>query len=124
MLSEYEVIATIPVRDMDEATKFYEQILGLKKVSEYEGGNTYESGTSKIFVYASQYAGTNKGTAASWEVENVEATAESLRQKGVTFEKYDTPGMTRRGDVHIMESEEAAWFKDPSGNILSIARST
>lgn len=124
MLSEFDVIATIPAKDMNEAAKFYEQTLGLKKLSESEGGNTYESGTSKLFVYESQYAGTNQGTAASWEVSDIEATIESLRQKGVTFEHYDAPGMTHHGDVHIMSNEKAAWFKDPSGNILSVATST
>ena len=44
----------------------------------------------------------------------------ALKAKGVTFEHYDTPGMTREGDVHIAGDMKVVWFKDPDGNILNI----
>ncbi len=71
-------------------------------------------------VYESQYAGTNKGTAASWTVDNVGAVAKWLKEKGVSFEHYEFPGSSREGDVHIMGNIHAAWFKNPSGNILGL----
>ncbi|HST08217.1 MAG TPA: hypothetical protein VLJ83_08585 [Gemmatimonadaceae bacterium] len=44
----------------------------------------------------------------------------ALKAKGVAFEHYDFPGMTLKGDVHIMGDMKAAWLKDPDGNILAI----
>lgn len=120
MLGDKEVFATIPVKNLAQASEFYEQKLGLKRLKDYDGGVVYESGPSKVLVYESQHAGTNQGTAASWKVGDVEATVESLRQKGVTFEHYEMPGTELAGDVHIMGGEKAAWFKDPSGNILCV----
>ena len=38
----------------------------------------------------------------------------------MTFEHYDLPGTTRRGDIHEAGSTRVAWFKDPDGNILSL----
>ena len=32
----------------------------------------------------------------------------------------DLPGTTREGDVHVMGDLNAAWFKDPDGNILNL----
>jgi hypothetical protein len=43
-----------------------------------------------------------------------------LKAKGVQFEHYDLPGMTRDGDVHRGGPMTVAWFKDPGGNILSV----
>lgn len=120
MLGNSDVSATIPVSNMDEAKEFYEQTLGLTKLSENPGGTVYKSGNTSIFVYETPNAGTNQGTAATWNIDDVESTVEALKSKGVTFEHYDIPGVTREGDVHLMGPEKAAWFKDPSGNILCV----
>jgi hypothetical protein len=81
----------------------------------------YRSGKSTLLVYQSQYAGSNKATAVTWNVgDAVEEIAQALKAKGVRFEHYDFPDMTRKGDVHVSGDMKAAWFKDPDGNILSI----
>jgi hypothetical protein len=80
-----------------------------------------ESGKSKIVVYQSENAGTNKATSATWGVPDAEVVVEELRAKGVTFEHYDNlPGLTRKGDLHVHGSFKGAWFKDPDGNILHV----
>jgi hypothetical protein len=73
-------------------------------------------------VYESEYAGTNKATAAMWAVgEQFDAVIEDLHGKGVSFEHYDDlPGTTREGDIHTIGEMRGVWFKDPDGNILSI----
>ena len=43
-----------------------------------------------------------------------------LKTKGVTFEHYDMPDTTRKGDVHVAGNMKVAWFKDPDGNTLCI----
>jgi len=121
MLGESDVCATIAVNDMDAAKKFYGETLGLELTKEGKGGNFYKSGSGGIFVYESSFAGTNKATYAAWEVSDVDSTAAALKEKGVIFEHYeDMPGVTLEGDVHVMGSMKAVWFKDPSGNILNI----
>jgi predicted enzyme related to lactoylglutathione lyase len=121
MLGDKDAMATIGVKDIKVAKKFYEGKVGLKPTPEQETGVAgYRSGTSTILVYESQFAGTNKATAATWAVSDVEKEVEALKAKGVAFEKYDFPGGTRKGDVHVMGKTKAAWFKDPDGNILAI----
>lgn len=120
MLGDVNVHAIIAVKDLEESKKFYENTLGLQKLSENPGGVMYSSGSSKVFVYPSEYAGTNQANAASWEVDDAEAKVAELKQKGVQFEHYDMPGVTLEGDIHVMEGMKAAWFKDPSGNILCL----
>jgi len=121
MLGDAKVQPMLPVKDLADAQKFYEQTLGLKKEGEMPGAAvTYRSGGTTLVVYRSEFAGTNKGTAALWEVDDVDGTVKELKSKGVTFEHYDLPGMTRQGDIHVGGPMKVAWFKDPGGNILSV----
>ncbi len=122
MLGTKDAAATLPVRNIQAAKKFYEGTLGLKLDNADEPeALVYKAGRSKILVYQSQYAGTNKATAATWEVGgDVEKTVQALKAKGVAFEHYDMPGMTRKGDVHVGGDMKVAWFKDPDGNIHAL----
>jgi catechol 2,3-dioxygenase-like lactoylglutathione lyase family enzyme len=121
MLSEAKVQPMLPVSDLEAAETFYEKTLGLQRLGGMPGvATSYKSGDSTLLVYRSDYAGTNQGTAALWEVDDVEATAKELKGKGVTFETYDMPEMEHKGDVYYGGDVKVAWFKDPSGNILSI----
>jgi catechol 2,3-dioxygenase-like lactoylglutathione lyase family enzyme len=123
MLGNVNAIANIPVRDLDAARRFYEGTLGLVPVdAECEGMIAFKSGDSTVYVYQSDYAGTNKATAMTWDVgDDVESVVRALTSKGVSFEHYDLPGTTRNGDVHVAGATKTAWFKDPDGNILGIA---
>jgi extradiol dioxygenase family protein len=121
MLGDNDAIATIPVKDIEAARRFYQDTLGLMAgPSRQEGVLTCKSGSTSVLVYQSDFAGTNEATAATWAVDDVDGAVRSLKQKGVTFEHYDFPGMTLKGDVHVAGEMKAAWFKDPDGNILAV----
>jgi len=122
MLADTDAIATIAVKDLAVARKFYGDTLGLKtKTSAQETeALEYKSGNSRMLVYRSQFAGTNKATAVNWVVNDIEAVVSTLKAKGVTFEHYDMPGLTLKGDIHVAEKMKIAWFKDPDGNILAL----
>jgi len=122
MLAEHEAVATIAVRDMGVASRFYENTLGLERVAE-EGTEayTYETGSTKLLVYHSQFAGTNQATAVTWVIgAKLESLVKALGAKGVKFEHYDMPETRREGDIHIAGNTRVAWFKDPDGNIHSL----
>jgi catechol 2,3-dioxygenase-like lactoylglutathione lyase family enzyme len=124
MLGDIDAVATIPVKDIKTARKFYEGILGLTPLpSQQSSVLMYRTGESKVLVYQSQYAGTNQATAVTWGLgsgDEVEPLVNALKAKGVVFEHYDFPGLTRKGDVHVAGKLKNAWFKDPDGNIHSI----
>jgi catechol 2,3-dioxygenase-like lactoylglutathione lyase family enzyme len=121
MLADNNAIATIAVKDIKVAKKFYEGSVGLKPGASTEPEVLeYKSGSSRIFVYKSEFAGSNKATAVTWSVDDTEEVVRALKAKGVVFEHYDMPGLTRKGDVHVGGKMKAAWFKDPDGNILAI----
>ena len=121
MLGDRDAIATVGVKDIAAARKFYEEKLGLKPLpSQEKEVLSYKAGSSTLLVYQSRYAGTNQATAVTWDVEDVDGTVRALKGKGVAFEHYDLPGTTREGDVHVAGKTSVAWFKDPDGNIHSL----
>jgi len=119
MLKDSEARATIAVKDLVRARQFYEGTLGLH-ANEGMGTLVFDSGKSKIVVYKSEFAGTNKATSATWQVPDAEKVVADLKAKGVKFEHYDLPGLERKGDIHMHGSFKGAWFKDPDGNILHV----
>ena len=113
--------STLAVKDLNAAAKFYGETLGLSRAStEDNEAIVFESGDTTINVYRSTFAGTNKATALTWAVDDVEEIVRTLKAKGVTFEHYDLPQTKREGDVHVAGEHKIAWFKDPDGNILSV----
>jgi catechol 2,3-dioxygenase-like lactoylglutathione lyase family enzyme len=123
MIGTALVQPTIGVSDLEKATAFYGGVLGLKVVSENPHEVVYASGAnSKLSIYQTEFAGTNKATYATWEVGDIAAEVEALQAAGIKFEEYDMPGVTRDGAIHTLgeSGEKAAWFKDPDGNILCL----
>jgi len=122
MLGKADATPMLAVKDLDRARKFYEDKLGLSAKDEMGGEVlTVESGDTVINVYRSEYAGTNKATALTFQVDDLEKEVRELKQKGIFFEHYDVPGLKQQGDLYVAEGFKTAWFKDPDGNILSLA---
>jgi catechol 2,3-dioxygenase-like lactoylglutathione lyase family enzyme len=121
MLRKADATPMIAVKDLDRARRFYQETLGLD-AKEAMGGEVLEvkSGDTLINVYKSEYAGTNKATALTFDVDDIESEVRDLKDKGVFFEHYDIPGLEQRGDLYVAEGMKTAWFKDPDGNILSL----
>jgi catechol 2,3-dioxygenase-like lactoylglutathione lyase family enzyme len=122
MLGDRNATPNIAVKDLEKARHFYQDTLGLEAVGK-EGDEVivFRSGSSTMNVYRSEYAGTNKATAVTWQVDDVDDAVRELKAKGIAFEHYDMPEMTREGDVYVSGTFRTAWFKDPDGNILNLA---
>jgi catechol 2,3-dioxygenase-like lactoylglutathione lyase family enzyme len=120
MLGKADATPMIAVTDLDRARKFYEDTLGLKTKDEWGEGVTLKSGDTHVNLYRSEFAGTNKATALTFQVDDAESEVSDLKEKGIFFEHYDLPGLEQRGDLYVAEGMKTAWFKDPDGNILSL----
>src|SRR5262245_19337417 len=99
MLADHHAAATIAVKNLRRARDFYEGTLGFLLLHE-EGDEavTYRSGASELLVYRSEFAGTNRATSATWNVEHdLEGVVRELQGKGVSFEHYDLPHSRRAG---------------------------
>ncbi len=77
-------------------------------------------GATLLEVYERPTAGDAHHTLASWEVDDVRAAVDELRSRGVRFEIYDFPEFKTDDGIATTEDFQAAWFRDPDGNILCV----
>jgi catechol 2,3-dioxygenase-like lactoylglutathione lyase family enzyme len=122
MPAEWTFNGSIPAKDLDGTRRFYEDVLGVEVIRESPTGITYRSGDSVFLLYPTQFAGTAQHTLGGFLVQDIEAAVGDLRAKGVTFEQYDMPGLKTVDGIAGLGEERVAWFKDPEGNILSLAQ--
>ena len=120
MLGTSEATPMLAVSDVGRARDFYGK-LGFETREEMGGEVlTLKAGSTSICVYRSEFAGTNKATALTFGVDDLESEVEELKEKGIFFEHYAIEGLSRKGDFYEGEGMRTAWFKDPDGNILSL----
>src|SRR5262245_58481339 len=121
MLGDIPFGAVIPVRNVDDARRFYEGVLGATPIRVQDREVIYRTGSTRFGIYQSEGAGKAEHTLGTFSgVEDIEATVAGLRGRGVTFEEYDLPGFTTVEGIAQFGEEKVAWFRDADGNILSI----
>jgi catechol 2,3-dioxygenase-like lactoylglutathione lyase family enzyme len=120
--AEWTYNGSIPAKDLDRTRRFYEDVLGVVVVRESPEGITYRSGDSVFVLYPTQFAGTAQHTLGGFLVRDIEAEVAALRAKGVIFEEYDSPGLKTENGIATLGQDKVAWFRDPEGNILSLAQ--
>lgn len=125
MLQTAPMYAYIPAKDVARARRFYEDKVGLKPKEEMSGGVAYELGQgTACFLYATPNAGTSQASQAFWKVDDLAREVAELKKRGVTFERYDIPGMKMDGDIAECDGIRNAWFKDTEGNIMALVQET
>jgi catechol 2,3-dioxygenase-like lactoylglutathione lyase family enzyme len=123
-LANATAVTTLTASDMDRAKAFWTEKLGLKLASEQPdpGGAYLEAGNgTNIFIYNSG-APKATNTVVSFKVDDVLATVNELKGKGVQFESYDMGEIkTDENNIATWEGKyHAAWFKDSEGNIICV----
>lgn len=119
MFSPTQATAMLPAKDVARAKAWYADKLGLKPVREFgDNGAAYDLGGTRVFLYATQFAGTAQHTVLSFDSRDLIADMKDLRTRGVSFLDYDLPGLKTENGVADFGSIKNAWCKDSEGNIL------
>jgi catechol 2,3-dioxygenase-like lactoylglutathione lyase family enzyme len=130
VLADSFVAPRIPAQDLVRARSFYAEKLGLEPAEEWPGGLRYRCGDGEFALFESSGASSGQFTQMAWQVEDIKATVEALRSRGVVFEDYDMQGLTTvDGIAEVVgnypskgHGERAAWFRDSEGNLLAIGQ--
>ena len=124
MLDTGNVAAMIPAQDLDRARAFYEEKLGLKPAEERPDGLLYKSGDGRFVLFKSSGEPSGTHTQLGWDVDDLDAAVDQLRNNGVVFEEYDMPGFKTVNGIVEIPGERGAWFKDSKGNLLAVGELT
>jgi catechol 2,3-dioxygenase-like lactoylglutathione lyase family enzyme len=122
MLASGKMVGFVPSTDYDRTRAFYEGKLGFDFVSLDQFALVMSAGGQKIRMAKAPNFTPFQGTVLGWEVKDIQAVATWLRDRGVTLEKYPFAQDRELGIWTTPSGDKVAWFKDPDGNILSIAQ--
>jgi catechol 2,3-dioxygenase-like lactoylglutathione lyase family enzyme len=116
----YEVMAMAPTIESERAKAFYRDILGLKLQDDNQFALIFQAGRTTLRIQKVDSFTPFPFTLFGWKVSDIEATARSLKDKGVALERF--PGL-QQDELGVWLSpagSKVGWFKDPDGNILSL----
>jgi catechol 2,3-dioxygenase-like lactoylglutathione lyase family enzyme len=119
MLENSKAFSGFAVSDLEATKKFYGETLGLG-VSEHNGLlSLHLAGGRDVLIYPKPNHVPATYTILNFPVDDIDAAADELIERGVTFQRYegieqDEKGIARSGGPYI------AWFTDPAGNVLSV----
>ena len=119
MFADTKAYSGLAVDDMDMAQEFYGETLGVRTSEEHGLMWLHLAGGRDTLVYQSSDPTPASFTILNFEVEDIDEAVGALAARGVRFERYDGVEQDDKG-VFREEGPYIAWFKDPSGNLLSV----
>lgn len=124
MLSDAPVFPILLATDLDAARAFYRDRLGLEVVREDPDDRiVFRCGAGTQLVVTLSTIGTSDSqTQMAWRVPDIRAAVSDLRSRGVRVEEYVAPDPVTTDGVADMGHSWAAWFVDPSGNVLAVVQ--
>ena len=123
MLGDHLVFPILLSTDLAASRAFYHGTLGLDVVREDDERIMFRCGAGSVLTVSLSTTGTaDTQTQAAWRVADIEAELADLRARGVHIEEYDAPDPKTVNGIADMGFAWAAWFIDPSRNVLSIVQ--
>lgn len=119
MLATTKAYSGLAVRDLDAARIFYRDVLGLRISEEYGLMWLHLANGRDTLVYEQPDATPASFTILNFEVDDIDETVDALAARGVRFDRHAGSEQDDRG-VFRDDGPSIAWFKDPSGNVLSV----
>lgn len=117
-----QICAFVPTRDFAKAKAFYVGVLDLPIISEDGFALSLNANGIMLRITAVPELTPHPFTTLGWQVDHIELAVTDLMSRGVEFEKYPFIPSKAEGIMTFPNGDKVAWFKDPDGNLLSIAQ--
>jgi predicted enzyme related to lactoylglutathione lyase len=124
VLGSMPVVAFVPCVKPERVRPFYEGKLGLRFVTEDQFAVVLEANGVTVRVVNVSGVPSHKPapfTILGWQVPDIERAVRELQDNAIECERF--PGMEQDllGIWTSPSGARIAWFKDPEGNLLSLA---
>jgi catechol 2,3-dioxygenase-like lactoylglutathione lyase family enzyme len=121
--SDHPVFPILLSTDMPASRAFYHETLGLEIAADTDERIVVRcGGGSQIAISRSTTGTSDTQTQVAWRVPDIHAAVADLRARGVQIEEYEEPAPVTVDGVADMGHSWAAWFIDPSRNVLSVVQ--
>ena len=122
MLGNASLVAFVATADAAKALAFYRDVLGLQLVSDTPFALVFNANGAVLRVQKVQKVIVSGYTALGWDVADIAATVRNLGARGVVFERFAGLEQDAVGIWRTPDGSQVAWFRDPDGNLLSVAQ--
>ena len=122
MLRHAKLVAFAATTNGVRATHFYATVLGLTIRSEDGFAISLDAGAVELRLQKVEHLTPQPFTALGWEVADVADVLARLAAEGVVAERYQWLDQDGAGVWCAPSGARVAWFKDPDGNLLSVAQ--
>jgi methylmalonyl-CoA/ethylmalonyl-CoA epimerase len=106
---------SITVKDVDRATAFYRDVLGLKFLFAFPGMAFFDCGGVRLYLTVAESPAFAHSSILYYRVDVIEDAAQTLRERGVVFEREPH---RLHGDAR--QELWMAFFKDSEENTLAL----
>ena len=122
MFGKSKPFSGFAVNDLAKAKEFYGDTLGMQVTEENDLLHVHLRGGGHVLIYPKPDHVPAGFTVLNFPVDDVEKAVDDLVAHGIEMERYEGFEADAKGIVHEGSVPFIAWFKDPSGNILSVVK--
>ena len=124
MLGKFDLMAFVSTAGSmkAKARAFYEEQLGLAVLAADDYGVMYDVNGRRLRMSYVKELQPAPYSILCWVVPDIRAAVAALVLKEVVFEQYEGLGQDAAGVWAAPDGTLVAWFKDPAGNVLSLAQ--
>lgn len=109
----------VAVRDVEEATRFYRDVLGMRVLPNGDMAWIRIDRRTSVLAYPKPDHEPAAHTVLNIPTRDIDGAVADLVSKGVTFVRYDGSPQDENGVMRGL-GPDIAWFTDPSGNVISL----
>ena len=123
MLRDKPAFSGFSTNDIEAASRFYGETLGVDVSEDHGMLNLKLAGGQRVLIYPKDNHEPATFTVLNFEVSDIDAAVDDLAAKGVAFEHYEGAGQDAKG-IARQSPPPIAWFKDPAGNVLAVIQTS
>jgi catechol 2,3-dioxygenase-like lactoylglutathione lyase family enzyme len=122
MLQHATLVAFAATMDSVLATAFYGSVLGLRVRSDDDFALVFDAAGTELRLQKVERFKPQPFTILGWQVARIADVLQHLVGNGVRPERYAWLDQDAAGIWRAPSGAQVVWFKDPDGNLLSIAQ--
>jgi predicted enzyme related to lactoylglutathione lyase len=122
MLEAEKLVAFGATTNATRAVDFYGRVLGLRQQSDDAFAIVFDAGGVELRLQKVERVTAQPFTVLGWQVADIDHVVDRLVAAGIGPERYVGLAQDRRGIWSAPSGARVAWFKDPDGNLLSVAQ--